>query len=141
MARILRKTTNVHCALQSVPKTQTRRLTPCTRFIHETEQIITSAVHECMCRCNHKLTRLNSYLLLENTQCNHILKLSVLYHLSYGHQVIASLHNSQYHSVCTVRTPSGINWKLLPWWKNLILESFSPKILSLRSYRILGSHS
>ena len=26
-------------------------------------------------------------------------------HLSYGHRVRASLHNSQYHSVCAVRTP------------------------------------
>ena len=34
---------------------------------------------------------------------------SVLYHLSYGHQVTASLHNSQYHSVCAVRIPLGID--------------------------------
>ena len=37
------------------------------------------------------------------------LKLSVLYHLSYGHRMPASLHNSQYHSVCAVRTLLGID--------------------------------
>ena len=39
--------------------------------------------------------------------------LSVLYHLSNGHWVTASLHNSQYHSVCAVRTWLGIDWYLL----------------------------
>jgi len=33
----------------------------------------------------------------------------VLYRLSYGHRVTASLHNSQYHSVCAVRIPLGID--------------------------------
>ena len=32
-------------------------------------------------------------------------KPSVLYHLSYGHRVTASLHSSQYHSVCAIRIP------------------------------------
>jgi len=31
------------------------------------------------------------------------------YRLSYSHQVTASLHNSQYHSVCAVRIPLGID--------------------------------
>ena len=33
----------------------------------------------------------------------------MLYHLSYGHQVTASLHNSQNHPICAVRVPLGIN--------------------------------
>ena len=33
----------------------------------------------------------------------------MLYHLSYGHWVTASLHNSQYHSVCAVKIPLGID--------------------------------
>ena len=38
----------------------------------------------------------------------HVLWLSVLYHLSYGYQVIANLHNSQYHSVCAVKIPPHV---------------------------------
>ena len=47
-------------------------------------------------------------LAVKNWQPSRI-ELSVLYHLSYDHGMTTSLHNSQYHSICVIKVPLGIN--------------------------------
>ena len=54
------------------------------------------------------------------------LKLSVLYHLSYSHRVTASLHNSQYHSVCAVCVHISPGHHSLPFTWHYPLSPSSP---------------